>query len=251
MASHKRSWSARVYGCWFAACFAVCATAAVVLACLLPGPHRRRRAMRFTSNTLFRLARASPQISGDEHLPPGPAVAVANHASYLDGLLLTAVLPERYQFVIKREVTRVPVMHFVLRRVGAHFVERANSSQAASDLRSILRTAGSGGSLAFFPEGTFTAEPGLRAFRNGAFALAQRSAVPLVPVTLRGTREMLPAGRLLPVPAKLGVVIHAPVVPAADMPPQLALQRCREAILDALDEPDLTAPGAGGRNGLG
>jgi len=240
--SHNRSVANLPYGFWFAISFFGCALAAILLACCIPGDHRRRRAMRATSTALFRLAAASPKLHGAEHLPPGPAVAVANHASYLDGLLLTAVLPENYQFVIKREVTRVPVMHFVLRRVGAHFVDRSAGTRAASDLRAILRTAGDGGSLAFFPEGTFTAEPGLRPFRSGAFALAQRCAVPLVPITLQGTRAMLPANRWLPARAELTVTIHRPVMPSPETAAPEAMQRCRAAILSVLDEPDLARP---------
>ncbi|MEE4186235.1 MAG: lysophospholipid acyltransferase family protein [Gammaproteobacteria bacterium] len=237
--SHKRSLADLLYGLWFAASFCGCALAAIILACCVPGAQRRRRAMRATSSALFRLAGAAPAVNGAEHLPAGPAVAVANHASYLDGLLLTAVLPESYQFVIKREVTRVPVMHFVLRRVGAHFVDRTASTRAAADLRAILRTAGDGASLAFFPEGTFTAEPGLRPFRSGAFVLAQRCGVPLVPITLQGTRAMLPADQWLPARAPLTVTLHRTVLAQPDGGAPEAMQRCRAAILSVLDEPDL------------
>jgi 1-acyl-sn-glycerol-3-phosphate acyltransferase len=237
--SHKRSIADGLYGLWFALCFAGCAALAILLACCVPGAHRRRLAMRTTSQLLFRLTGATPLVTGSDLVPAGPAVAVANHASYLDGLLLTAVLPESYQFVIKREVTRIPIMHFVLRRIGAHFVDRSASVRAAADLRAILRTAGSGASLAFFPEGTFTAEPGLRPFRSGAFALAQRCGVPLVPITLQGTRAMLAADRWLPVRVPLTVTIHQPVTLPPEAPAAEAMQRSRAAILSALTEPDL------------
>lgn len=231
-----------LYGVWFGTVFACCALTTVVMVTVVPGALRRRRAVRRAAKAAFWLAGASPQVQGVQHLPAIPAVAVANHASYLDGLLLTAVLPEQYQFVIKREVTQVPIVHFVLRRVGAHFVDRDNTGRSTADLRRIYRTAGQGGSLAFFPEGTFRAEPGLRRFRNGAFALAQRGALPLVPIAIRGTRHMLPAQRLLPIHSRLDVVIHPPVETMASDDAQAAVNACRQAILSSLSEPDLMAP---------
>lgn len=230
----------KLYGCWFGAVFGCCALFTAVLVCVVPGERNRRRAARGAARAAFRLSGCGPAVTGLRHLPEQPAIAVANHASYLDGPLLTAVLPANYQFVIKREVTRVPVMHFVLRRIGAHFVDRSSSAGGARDMRTIHRTALGGGSLAFFPEGTFRAEPGLRRFRHGAFVLAQRNALPLVPIAIQGTRDMLPAERLLPAPRRLTVTIHAPVQVASRDELETALAQCRDAILGSLDEPDLT-----------
>lgn len=237
--SHKRGPGTTLWGLWFALVFAVMAALAVALACVVPGESRRRRWVRATARAVFRLTGSGPTVHGLERLPDTPAVAVANHASYLDGILLTAVLPERYHFVIKREVTQVPVMHFLLRRVGAHFVDRFDNTRGASDLRRIMATAGSGGSLAFFPEGTFRPEPGLRRFHNGAFAAAKRGGMPLVPVAIVGTRRMLPAGRALPMPARLAVHIGDPVLMRPDGETRAAIETCRARILAVLDEPDL------------
>ena len=94
------------------------------LVTLVPGENRRRGIARSGARLVFRLTGAWPKIEGLEHLPEQASVVVANHASYLDGILLTAVLPHRYRFVIKREITQVPVVNFFLNRIGAHFVER-------------------------------------------------------------------------------------------------------------------------------
>jgi 1-acyl-sn-glycerol-3-phosphate acyltransferase len=175
------------------------------------------------------------------NLPESAAVMVANHASYIDGILLTAVLPHRYRFVIKREVTKVPLVSFFLQRIGAHFVERFDKQRGASDARRIFQTALGGASLAFFPEGTFRSEPGLRRFQNGAFTIAARNSMPLVPLVIRGTRHMLPAHKWLPRPARLEIEISAPVLNTGEIGPLAAMEYCRERILAGLDEPDLTA----------
>lgn len=229
----------KLYGLWFAAVFTACSMTTVLVIAVLPGENRRRRLARNAAKTVFLMTRSRPEITGIEHIPNQPAVAVANHASYLDGILLVAALPERFQFVIKREMTRVPVAHFLLRRVGAHFVERADKRRGASDVRHILQTAGVGGSLAFFPEGTFHIEPGIRTFRNGAFAVAFRGTMPIVPVAISGTRHMLPADRRLPRRGKLHIDVHPAFMPAEHQTVAAAIRYCRECIIKSTQEADL------------
>jgi len=228
------------YGLYFWVVFSNCALAALVLLTVLPGSGTRRKAARGAAGAVFRLTGSWPEITGLEHLPEKPSVVVANHASYLDGVLLTAVLPHRYQFVIKREVTRLPLVHFFLRRLGAHFVERFDPHRGAADARKLLNTASRGGSLAFFPEGTFQSGSGLGRFRSGAFAIAGRNDMPVVPLVIHGTRLMLPADRLLPVPTRLAVTVTRPLnggAPITDA--KQALKQSREQILEHLEEIDL------------
>src|SRR4029077_17949110 len=116
-----------------------------------------------------------------------------------DGIVLTAALPPRFGFVIKREMATVPLAGAVLRRLGSEFVERFNRQRGAADARRVLRNASNGHSLVFFPEGTFTRTPGLLKFHTGAFATAMRAGCPVVPAVVRGTRRAFPAeGRRVP-----------------------------------------------------
>jgi 1-acyl-sn-glycerol-3-phosphate acyltransferase len=168
---------------------------------------------------------------------------VANHASYLDGVILTAALPPSFSFVIKREITAVPLAHLLLRRLGSEFVERFDRHRGASDARRIMRRAREGDALVFFPEGTFQAEPGLMRFRTGAFAAAARSQLPVVPVVIIGSREILPAKRWLPRRQSLQVIITPPIdlsEHAAGHTPRTLLSLSRERILEHLEEPDLS-----------
>jgi 1-acyl-sn-glycerol-3-phosphate acyltransferase len=170
-------------------------------------------------------------------------VVVANHASYLDGVVMTAALPPRFGFVIKREMNAVPIAGLLLRRIGSEFVERFDRHKGATDTRRVLRTAASGHSLVFFPEGTFTSEVGLGKFHTGAFAIAARAACPVVPAVILGTRRNMPATRILPRPGRIEVRYGAPLVPtvsSADGDPALRLRDAsRAAILAQLGEPDL------------
>jgi 1-acyl-sn-glycerol-3-phosphate acyltransferase len=185
------------------------------------------------------------RLRGREHLPAGQCVVVSNHASYLDGVVMTAALPPRFGFVIKREMNDVPLAGFLLRRLGSEFVERFNRHKGATDARRVLRTAASGHSLVFFPEGTFTPEVGLGKFHTGAFAIAARAACPVVPAVILGTRRNMPATRILPRPGPIEVRYGRPIVAASeddsDDPALKLRDASRAAILADLGEPDLAA----------
>lgn len=236
-------------GAFFYGLYAAVAITAMALACLLllivtPGLHRRRRVVRAMARAAFAAARIPLSAAGTEHLGAGPCVVVANHASYLDGMILTAALPPTFSFVIKREVTSVPFLHLLLRRIGSQFVERFNRHRGGVDARRILRAAARGEALAFFPEGTFRREPGLGRFHSGAFATAIRCGLPVVPVVIRGSRTVLPAGAWLPRRGSLEVIVRPAIVAHPGEPAEAAAQlrdASRKAILEVLDEPDLAA----------
>jgi len=232
-----------LFGVYAALTFAVVTLVGLALLAVMPGLARRRRIVRGMAGSVFQLTGTRLVISGLRHIPAEPCIIVANHASYLDGPILTAALPPRFGFVIKREMTRVPLAHFLLRRIGSEFVERNDAHKSAADARRILQKARAQESLAFFPEGTFTAESGLRRFHNGAFAAALRGQVPVVPVVIRGSRQMLPAERVLPRPGRIAVIVKPALFPSATSDVAGLLADARRSILAELGEPDLHPPG--------
>lgn len=131
------------------------------------------------------------RVVGRERLPEGAAIAVANHASYMDGLVLTAALPERYTFVVQDGAAAWPFVGLVLRRMGVAFINREAVREGARQTRALLKDLQRARSLAIFAEGTFPAEPGLLPFKTGAFLLAARAQVPVAPVVIRGSRRLL------------------------------------------------------------
>jgi 1-acyl-sn-glycerol-3-phosphate acyltransferase len=222
-------------------CFALAVLFALLVAIFVPGKERRERLATLASKAVFVLPGIRVQARGLEHLPEQHCVVVANHASYIDGVLLKGYLPARFSFVIKGEMRDIPVVHFLLRRAGAKFVERNKHAGSARDARQIVKAAKGGQSLAFFPEGTFREQPGVGQFRAGAFVAAVRSSMPVVPIAISGTRDMLPAGGWLPRPSVLEFeVLPAiePGDPAFENSRTLA-ETARQRILSILDEPDL------------
>ena len=235
-----------IYALYAAISFLILGLTALAATLILPGVYRRRAAARALSRTFLLVAGMPLTVRGLERLAPGQCVVVANHASYLDGLVFTAALPARFSFVIKREMSAVPLAGLFLRRIGSEFVERFDRNRGAADARRVLRNAASGHSLVFFPEGTFTRTPGLLKFHTGAFVTAARAGCPVIPAVVRGTRAALPPTGGLPRPGRIEVDILPAVHAESDAaePSAAALRdAARAAILLALGEPDLTCSG--------
>lgn len=183
---------------------------------VVPDMDRRRSIARMSAWTLLRICGVRLRVANTAALPAQACVLVANHTSYLDGLILTAALPPQFAFVIKKEMSRVPVAGFVLRRIGSEFVDRFNRHRGAMDTRRVLRRASQGQSLVFFPEGTFSKEPGLLHFHSGAFATAVRANCPVVTAAIIGARAVLPPGQTLVSPGRVQVEILGVLEPRAD-----------------------------------
>jgi 1-acyl-sn-glycerol-3-phosphate acyltransferase len=158
------------------------------------------------------LAGCSLRTEGLEHLRH-PAVFVANHASYLDVVALLAAVPGPFAFVAKRELARAPIIGTVIRKAGHLTAERGDPARAVEDAARATARLRGGTSLFVFPEGTFVRHPGILPFRLGAFKAAVETGCPVIPIALRGTREILPDGTWLPRAGPITVAIEAPLVP--------------------------------------
>jgi 1-acyl-sn-glycerol-3-phosphate acyltransferase len=197
----------------------------------LPSLRQRRLVAGVFSRAFLRAARIPFTVEGLNRLPQAPCVVVANHASYIDGLVAAAALPPDFAFVIKKEMVRVPLAGLLLQRLGSQFVERFNRHKGGVDARRVLKLAATGQSLVFFPEGTFTQVPQVGKFLGGAFTTAARSDMPVVAVAIHGTRAVLPPGGVRINRSAIRVEILE-VLTASD-----ARQRSRELIASAVGDP--------------
>src|ERR1700688_2839714 len=197
----------------------------------LPGLPWRRLMARVFSRAFLRAAGIPFSVEGLERLPQVPCVVVANHASYIDGLVAAAALPPDFAFVIKKEMVRVPLASLLLRRLGSQFVERFDRHKGGVDARRVLKLAATGQSLVFFPEGTFNEVRQVGKFLGGAFTTAARSDMPVVAMAIHGTRAVLAPEGLAVHRLPIRVEILG-VLSASD-----AKQRSRELIARAVGEP--------------
>lgn len=199
----------------------------------------RRETARFGVRLLLGSIGVPLRVRGTEHLPLTPSLVISNHASYLDGLVLTAALPRRYTFLVQDGAADWPLAGLTLKRLGAEFVDRGNARSAAALTRMLIRRLGEGESFVIFPEGTFKAAPGLLPFKNGAFMIAARANVPVVPTGIRGTRRLYGGGRKLPLWSCVEVELQAPLRPDGTVHAAQHLRRAaRSAVLRLCGEHD-------------
>jgi len=183
---------------WFWLCFAMVAVPAWLAAVLVPGAPARRAAVSALARALFAAVGIRLDVLGTANLGAGASLVCANHTSYLDALVLAALLPGRFAFVAKRELQDQWLMRRSLPRVGVVFVERSDRERSVEASERLEAEVRAGGSLVFFPEATIRRAPGLFPFHLGAFLTAARTGVPIVPVAIVGTRSVLRADQWFP-----------------------------------------------------
>jgi 1-acyl-sn-glycerol-3-phosphate acyltransferase len=212
---------------------------------LTPHIAQRRRIAVVLARLALRLCGVPARVQTSGHSARGPCVFVANHASYLDGIMLTASLPPGFAFVAKRELAESMLIGILLKRLNCVFVERQDVQEAAAGADELQLRLRAGESLAVFPEGTFHRDAGLLSFHMGAFMAAVTTGAAVVPVALCGTRLIFPAGAWLPRPTAIDVIILEPLAPA-DRSWGAALKlrdETRAHILAHVREPDLEQVG--------
>ncbi len=227
------------YGVYSWLALLVCGAPALVLVTVVPGRRTRRRFTHWFAKLFFYAIGSPIRVAGATHMPRDACVVVANHASYLDGIILTAALPPNFTFVVKHEMAHFPFAGFFLRRIGSEFIDRSDDGHRKKTARRLFKAARSGDALAFFPEGTFRPEPGLRPFKPGAFRAAWKGQLPLVPVVIRGARQKLPAQTWLPGPGRLAIDICEPLHPGGYESAKGLMDAARGILLNQLGEPDL------------
>ncbi len=235
-----------LYGVYAALVYIVISIITVVVLYPLPDLGVRRAMLQRLARAVFRLWFVQFRVEGQEHIRElSQGIVVSNHASYLDAIVLTAALPPIFTFVAKKELARHPLMRRLLALNGTRYVDRFDLRESIGNTRDLTTLAEKGESLVFFPEGTFLISRGLMPFKLGAFLIAAQAGIPVIPVTITGTRDALPASRLLLQRRSITVQISAPIASQApkgnsafDTARKLR-DSARAAILSHLNEPDL------------
>lgn len=182
-------------------CWTGCAVSTIfwatvsILGSLCSGSGRLQHfCMRRWSRENLWLSRARVRIEGLENVDSGrPVIFVANHSGLHDILSLAAHLPIQFRWVAKKSLFKVPFMGWHMRRSGYIPIDRENPRKAAKSIIRAAKEIRDGISAIAFPEGTRSRTGELGSFHSGAFALALRTAVPLVPISLEGSyRVILP-----------------------------------------------------------
>lgn len=154
-------------------------------------------------------------VEGREHLAPGRTFLVmSNHQSLYDVPVLFTILGGNLRMVAKKELFRVPIFGPAMKEGGFISIDRENRASAIASLREARALFDGGTHVWISPEGTRSKTGELLAFKKGGFVLAMETGVPILPVSLRGTRDVLEAkGVRSSRGASVHVTLHAPIDP--------------------------------------
>jgi 1-acyl-sn-glycerol-3-phosphate acyltransferase len=157
---------------------------------------------------------SSIQLIGIENVPTsGGVLFVANHQSNFDIPILIAHVPRDKGFIAKLELLKVPSFSRWMKYIGCVFIDRKDPRQSLKDINDAAERLKSGHSLVIFPEGTRSADGTVAPFRAGGLKLALKAKVPVVPVTISGSKNIMPKGTSLIKSASVKVIISPPLVP--------------------------------------
>ena len=154
------------------------------------------------------------ETEGLERVPTsGPYIVMANHQSHADVPILFSCLPIIPAFLAKEELGKIPFLAMALRAGGHVLIARADSGSAIRALKTAAEEIRNGKTLAIFPEGTRGREDRLAPFKKGAFLLAKKAQVPIIPIGIVGSRAIVPRDSVLPRSGSVRVIAGDPIRP--------------------------------------
>ncbi len=173
------------------------------------------------------------KVRGREHVDPRQSyVIVSNHQSHVDVFVLYGWIGVDFKWVMKQELRRVPGLGIACERLGHVFIDRSNREAALRSINQAKSRIVDGTSVLFFPEGTRSRDGRLGSFKKGAFRMAVDLELPILPVTITGTRDILrPDSRDLR-PGRATLTFHPPIAvdPSREGEPDRLLVAARDAI---------------------
>jgi 1-acyl-sn-glycerol-3-phosphate acyltransferases len=226
---------ARIYLLFFVPYTLLCSLAAVIGGLFDASGRVGHTCARVWSRGSLWAARIKVEVEGLEMVPTeGPVIYMGNHQGNFDILALTRAIPRLFSWVAKEELFRVPVFGAAMRRAGYIPLDRSDGRKALKSMNQAAKRIASGASVVIFPEGTRTKDGALLPFKRGAFMLAARAGVPIVPFTINGSRAINPRNRIELRPGTIRVSFGAPIEVAGVAEAEL-LERVRAAIAAKLE----------------
>lgn len=164
------------------------------------------------SRVLLVISGVSVEARGLENMPRGrPVIILSNHQGAFDIPALQSCMPIQFRWVAKKSLFRIPVLGWAMSLSGYIPVDRDNPTEAMRNMEEAAAKIRGGTSVLVFPEGTRSATGQLLPFKRGAFMLASRSGVPIVPVAIRGTSGIMKKGGFMIRPARVVVSVGRPI----------------------------------------
>lgn len=160
---------------------------------------------------ILKTTRVKVAVEGLERLEPGRTyVFVSNHQSIYDIPIIFASLPFQLRIIAKESLGSFPFLGWHLRRTGHMLVDRTHPERSKI-FKWASRLTANGLSLIVFPEGTRSVDGRVRRFKGGSFLVALEGGLPVVPLSVVGSRHVMLKGRLATYPGHVRLVVHAPI----------------------------------------
>ncbi|MES2592683.1 MAG: lysophospholipid acyltransferase family protein [Bacteroidota bacterium] len=151
-------------------------------------------------------------VSGMENMKKNTSyIIVPNHQSYYDIFVIYGWLSSQIRWVMKKELRKVPGFGLCCEIMGHIYIDRSSTQSAIESLKTVKQKLSNGSSVVIFPEGTRTTTGELGPFKKGAFRLAFDVGLPILPVTIIGTKDILPTQSFNLFPGKAKMIIHKPL----------------------------------------
>ncbi|MCJ7504008.1 MAG: 1-acyl-sn-glycerol-3-phosphate acyltransferase [Acidobacteriia bacterium] len=184
------------------------------------------------------LAGVRLEVQGREKIPTGQAVVfMPNHQSNCDPPAVISILP-RVRVLVKKEFCRTPLLGRAMLLVGFIPVDRKNRERAIEAIEEGAKSLAAGHSFMVFPEGTRSRDGRLQPFKKGAFVMAMKAQVPIIPISLSGSSRIMQKGRFAIRPGLVRITVHDAVPTAGYVPANRSqlMERVRRAVLSGLAE---------------
>lgn len=167
----------------------------------------RQKVPRIWAKTLINIVGGRVKVDGAENLPKGPVLFVSNHQGSFDIPVLMSYLPKPFGFISKIEVLKIPVVGGWMRVMNCVFMDRSSRVQSSQAIGSGVEILKQGHSLLIFPEGTRSKGGPIQAFKAGSFRLAMDAEVPIIPIAIDGTADIMEKNNNIMKPADVTLTI--------------------------------------------
>lgn len=211
---------------------------AIMLGLLVPGQNRKGKIFRWVTKSYSRILlpvfRITVETRGVSRVDRNaPYVFMSNHVSHIDSLALAVSIPHPLHWVFKKELSKIPVFGWVLLSLGQIMVDRRNAVQSKTALANAATALAGNNSVLIYAEGTRSKDGKLQSLKKGGFHIALQAGLPIVPVRVSGSHDVLPSGSLRVRPGHVVVELFDPIPTEgktlADLPGIMA--RVRDAML--------------------
>ncbi|MDN3426399.1 lysophospholipid acyltransferase family protein [Microbacterium sp. APC 3898] len=183
---------------------------------------------------IMKRTQSNVTITGLEKLPEGPVLFVSNHEGNFDIPVLLSKIPKPFGFISKKEVKKLPIIPLYMEQMNCVFLDRTDRRSA---LKSITDTVGKlkeGHSILIFPEGTRSKGEGMGEFKSGFMRIAKDSGVPIQPIAILGTSEIMEKNNNKVLPADVAVQLLDPI--PADVIEQLNAKEAIHLVRSKIEE---------------